>query len=348
MRLILNSKSTAQNRLSAFDPRLEQYMAELSRHPVLSRQEENDLAVRFVRDHDVEAAHQLVVANLRFVVKVAHSYARYGLRLLDLVQEGNVGLMVAVKKFDPSRGYRLISYAVWWIRAYIQGFIMRSWSLVRMGATRLHRKLFFRLRSLRAEAQRQARQAPQDASATAQRSASGATVSRRSAPPAAPAGQTGLLPQPAATPSAEVSFDDALWGVDSVCLEVAKQAGASPRATADMQQRLAARDFSLDTKVGAGANSSTYLEHLAEPQANQEEKLAAHQTAHVRKEAVREALSGLSTRERAIVQSRLLDEEPATLQEIGSRYSVSRERIRQIESRALDKLRRALAPAMAG
>jgi RNA polymerase sigma-32 factor len=319
----LPSKYTSQGRLSAVDPRLEQYMSEVSQHPVLSRQEEHELAVRFVRDQDIQAAHQLVVANLRFVVKVAHSYARYGLRLLDLVQEGNVGLMVAVKKFDPSRGYRLISYAVWWIRAYIQGFIMRSWSLVRMGATRLHRKLFFRLRSLRAEAQRQARRAPHEAAASPQRSA------------------------PASVASPEPSGDDALWGVDSICLEVARQAGASPRATADMQQRLAARDFSLDTKVGAEADSSTYLEHLAEPQANQEEVLAAHQTARVRKQAVRDALSGLNTRERAIVQSRLLDDEPATLQEIGSRYSVSRERIRQIESRALDKLRRALAPALA-
>ncbi len=133
----MRRKRTLHRALSGGDPRLEQYMSEVSRHPVLSRQDEQRLATRLVQEQDVQAAHQLVVANLRFVVKVAHSYARYGLRLLDLVQEGNVGLMVAVKKFDPSRGYRLISYAVWWIRAYIQGFIMRSWSLVRMGATRL-------------------------------------------------------------------------------------------------------------------------------------------------------------------------------------------------------------------
>jgi len=130
---------------------IDRYMAEISRYPILSREAELELAKRFFDEGDVSAAHELVVANLRFVVKIAHEYRGYGLKLLDLIQEGNIGLMVAVKKFDPHKGYRVISYAVWWIRAYIQSYIMRSWSLVRLGASRLHRKLFFRLRSEKAK-----------------------------------------------------------------------------------------------------------------------------------------------------------------------------------------------------
>lgn len=136
------------------DAALDRYMAEVKRHPLLSREEEHDLAMRFFDQGDVSAAHKLVVANLRFVVKIAHEYRGYGLKLLDMVQEGNVGLMVAVKKFNPHKGYRLISYAVWWIRAHIQSFIQRHWSVVKLGTSRMQRKLFFKLRSAKAHAQR--------------------------------------------------------------------------------------------------------------------------------------------------------------------------------------------------
>ena len=139
-----------KNNAPGSDAAIDRYVAEINKHPVLSREQEVALAEDY-RD----AAHQLVVSNLRFVVKVAHEYKGYGLRLLDLVQEGNIGLMMAVKKFDPSKGYRLISYAVWWIRAYIQNFIMRSWSLVKMGTTQAQRKLFFKLRSERERADRE-------------------------------------------------------------------------------------------------------------------------------------------------------------------------------------------------
>ena len=132
---------------------LDRYVREISEYPVLDREEEQALAIRF-RDHgDVAAAHQLVVSNLRFVVKVAHQYRGYGLKLLDIIQEGNIGLMHAVKKFDPDKGYRLISYAVWWIRAQMQAFILKSWSLVKLGAGRVRRKLFFGLRSARSRLQ---------------------------------------------------------------------------------------------------------------------------------------------------------------------------------------------------
>jgi RNA polymerase sigma-32 factor len=132
----------------------EHYMSRIHRFPLLSREEERSLALRYRRDGDLEAAHTLICANLRFVVKIANEYRSYGMKLLDLVQEGNIGLMMAVKKFDPERGIRLISYAVWWIRAYIQNFVIRSWSLVKVGTTQAQKKLFFKLGQARQAIQR--------------------------------------------------------------------------------------------------------------------------------------------------------------------------------------------------
>lgn len=133
---------------------MSRYISEINHYPLLSREAERALAERHVKQQDPDAAHHLVVSNLRFVVKIAHEYKGYGLKLLDLVQEGNIGLMIAVKKFEPSRGYRLISYAVWWVRAYIQNFIMKSWSLVKVGTTQAQRKLFFKLRGERERLER--------------------------------------------------------------------------------------------------------------------------------------------------------------------------------------------------
>lgn len=143
----------------AADRSIDRYVDEIGGYPLLSREAESTLALKYREDGDVQAAHRLVVSNLRFVVKVAHEYRGYGLKLLDLIQEGNIGLMMAVKKFEPAKGYRLISYAVWWIRAYIQNFIMRSWSLVKLGTTQAQRKLFFKLRSERERADRQSGEA---------------------------------------------------------------------------------------------------------------------------------------------------------------------------------------------
>jgi RNA polymerase sigma-32 factor len=137
------------------DSAMDRYVSEINRYPILTRKQEVELAQKYAREADLTSAHKLVVSNLRFVVKIAHEYRGYGLKLLDLVQEGNIGLMMAVKKFDPDKGYRLISYAVWWIRAYIQNFVMRSWSLVKLGTTQAQRKLFFRLRSEREKADRE-------------------------------------------------------------------------------------------------------------------------------------------------------------------------------------------------
>jgi RNA polymerase sigma-32 factor len=127
----------------------EHYMVQVNRFDLLSSEEEHELATRHLQEGDMEAAHKLVCANLRFVVKVANEYRSYGLRLLDLVQEGNIGLMMAVRKFDPQRGTRLITYAVWWIRAYIQSYVMRSWSMVKIGTTQMQKKLFFKLSQTR-------------------------------------------------------------------------------------------------------------------------------------------------------------------------------------------------------
>lgn len=135
---------------------IDRYVAEINKYKLLTREQEMALAQRYRAGGELESAHHLVVSNLRFVVKIAHEYRGYGFKLLDLIQEGNIGLMMAVKKFDPSKGYRLISYAVWWIRAYIQNFIIRSWSLVKLGTTQAQRKLFFKLRSERERADRAA------------------------------------------------------------------------------------------------------------------------------------------------------------------------------------------------
>ncbi|MEO0459644.1 MAG: RNA polymerase sigma factor RpoH [Myxococcota bacterium] len=142
--------------LSGQTQTIDQYVSEINRYRLLTRDDEMELANRYRDSGDLQAAHKLVVSNLRFVVKISHEYRGYGFKLLDLVQEGNIGLMMAVKKFDPDKGYRLISYAVWWIRAYIQNFIIRSWSLVKLGTTQAQRKLFFKLRSEREKADRAA------------------------------------------------------------------------------------------------------------------------------------------------------------------------------------------------
>lgn len=135
---------------------VDRYVGEINRYALLSREQEVVLATRYRDSGDLKAAHQLVTANLRFVVKIAHEFSGYGLPLLDVIQEGNIGLMMAVKKFDPGRGYRFISYAVWWVRAYIQNYVIRSWSLVKVGTTQAQRKLFFRVRSEREKADRDA------------------------------------------------------------------------------------------------------------------------------------------------------------------------------------------------
>ena len=264
----------------------EHYMVQVNRFDLLSPEEEHDLAVSHSKDGDMDAAHRLICANLRFVVKVANEYRGYGLRLLHLVQEGNIGLMMAVKKFDPSRGTRLITYAVWWIRAYIQNYIMRSWSLVKIGTTQMQKKLFFKLAQTRAA----------------------------------------LLNQ-----NGSEDIED-----------IARELDVNQEIVAEMSQRMSRRDTSLDVELTEG-EGYTLLHTLPDKADNQEAVLLAKEEQKLNAEKTEEALSILNPRERNIIKQRILADPPSTLQNIAEEYGVSRERIRQIEHNALQKLRKAMA-----
>jgi RNA polymerase sigma-32 factor len=269
---------------------IDSYMAAVNRHPLLSRDEEFTIAKLYKDEGDVTAAHKLVVSNLRFVVKIAHEYRNYGFKTLDLVQEGNVGLMMAVKKFDPDRGYRLISYAVWWIRAQIQGYIQRSWSMVKVGMTSARRKLFFKLRSEKSKLELAA--------------GNGEKVS---------------------------------------AAELAEHLGVSEKDVSDMEVVMAGRDFSLDTRLAEDGGAS-HLDMLESYGPNQEETLGVSEEASVLHEKIAEVIETSNDKERYIIEHRLLSDDPMSLQKIGTKFGVSRERIRQLESRVMGKLRTSLAP----
>ena len=265
------------------------YLSEINRFPLLSADEEMELTYRFRAEGDLEAAHRLITANLRFVVKVAGEYRSYGMKMLDLIQEGNIGLMMAVRKFDPAKGVRLISYAVWWIRAYIQNHIISAWSLLKIGTTQAQRKLFFKLNQAK----------------SAIRSMTGADDIH----------------------AAAISLD-----VKDVEAE-------------EMDQRMRG-DFSLDAEV-VGGEGLTLLESLPDERLNQEEMLAeAQETAIVQRE-VAAALTILNEKERFVIERRVSAESPLTLQDIADHFSISRERVRQIEEGALKKMKRALTPLIA-
>ncbi|MDD5711743.1 MAG: RNA polymerase sigma factor RpoH [Smithellaceae bacterium] len=265
---------------------LDVYIAEINKFPLLSAEEEFSLAVRLKKYNDMEAAEKLVVSNLRFVVKVAHEYRNYGVRLADLIQEGNIGLMHAVKKFDPYRGYRLISYAVWWIRAYMQNYIIKSWSIVKIGTTQAQRRLFFKMGQARRQLE---------------------TMSER-----------------------HPEFS-----------EIAESLGVKAVDLQEMDLRMSGRDLSLDAVVSADGDL-THADYLTYGGDDQEEILIKKQETALVKDHIADALTILSEKERYIIQHRVMSEDPETLQEIGDRYNITRERARQIEKQALKKLRLAL------
>jgi len=265
---------------------LQKYFAEIRRFRVLTPEEEYQLAVKFYEEKDLEAAHMLVTSNLRFVVKIAGEYRSYGMKMLDLIQEGNVGLMMAVRKFNPYKGFRLISYAVWWIRAYIQNYIISTWSLLKIGTTQAQRKLFFKLK--------QAKDAIKN--------------------------MLGDDDAPAASLSLDVKESEYL----------------------EMEQRLRG-DCSLDAELVAGEGYSL-MDSLADERMNQEELLAENQTAALLEREVSQAVSCLNEKERFVIEHRVSAEEPLTLQEIADHFSISRERVRQIEEGALKKMKRLLLP----
>jgi RNA polymerase sigma-32 factor len=265
---------------------LDIYITEINQFPVLTVDEEFTLAVRFKKYNDVEAAEKLVVSNLRFVVKIAHEYRNYGVKLSDLIQEGNIGLMHAVKKFDPYKGYRVISYAVWWIRAYIQNFIIKTWSLVKIGTTQAQRKLFFKLNQAKKRLETLSHKNPE-------------------------------------------------FG------EIAESLGVKEHEIEEMDLRLSHRDLSLDAYMG-DEGETTHLDYLTYKGEDQEMALIKKEEMDLVKRNIAGALTKLNERESYIVKHRIMTDNPITLQEIGSKYSITRERARQIEKQALKKLRLAI------
>jgi len=263
------------------------YLAEIRRFPVLSAEEEHGLAVKLYEEKDLEAAHRLITSNLRFVVKIAGEYRSYGMKMLDLIQEGNIGLMMAVRKFNPYKGFRLISYAVWWIRAYIQNHIVSTWSLLKIGTTQAQRKLFFKLNQAK----------------SAIRSMTGGGDDLQAA---------------------------------ALSLDV-KESEAQ-----EMDQRMRG-DYFLDAEVVTG-EGLTMLESLPDERRNQEELLGEAEESAILEREVAAALTCLNEKERYVIEQRVSSDEPLTLQEIADHFSISRERVRQIEEGALKKMKRALLP----
>ena len=256
------------------DP-LGRYLAEIRRFPLLDRDEEGKIARRYVKTHDPADAYRLVTANLRLVVKIAYEFARATRNLLDLIQEGNVGLMEAVKNFDPEHGVRFPSYAVWWIRAYIYRYLINNWRLVKIGTTQAQRKLFFNLRkeTERLEAQ-------------------------------------GFKPQP---------------------LLLAQRLGVKESEVREMQARLGQNEVSLDQPALPGIETPL-IDALPDSEGNPEEAVGGRESERFAREQVEQFAATLAGKDREIFEARLLADEPPTLREIGLRFGISRERVRQIET----------------
>jgi RNA polymerase sigma-32 factor len=271
---------------------LSMYLSEINRYSLLKVEEEQQLARDFIAG-DLSAGHRLVTANLRFVVKVAYEYRSYGIKMSDLIQEGNIGLMKAVQKFDPDKGIRLISYAVWWIRAYIQNYILKSWSLVKLGTTQAQRKLFFSLARTRRELEK--------------------------------------LGADASVSNAE---------------EIAKRLRVKASEVREMEQRMGGRDLSLDAPMGEDGGNS-HVDFVASNDISQDDSFADKEEAGLISTRVRTALLRLDPRERFIIEQRVMNERPMTLKELGEHFGFSRERARQLEIRAKDKLKNELAALMA-
>ena len=268
---------------------LSRYLQDIRKFPMLSPEEEYQLSKRWKDQGDEPAAHKLVTSHLRLVAKIAMGYRGYGLPMGELISEGNVGMMQAVKRFDPERGFRLATYAMWWIRAAIQEYILHSWSLVKMGTTAALKKLFFNLRRLKAQMS---------------------------------ALEEGDLQQEQVAKIAHA-------------LQVPEQDVVS------MNRRLASSDHSLNAPVRAESEGE-WQDWLVDETESQETELAERQDMSNRKQLLSEALKTLNERERHILIERRLQEEPTTLEELSQQYNISRERVRQIEVRAFEKLQKSM------
>jgi RNA polymerase sigma-32 factor len=271
---------------------LTRYLEEIRQFPMLEPQQEYMLAKSWREHGDRDAAHQLVTSHLRLVARIAMGYRGYGLPIGEVISEGNVGLMQAVKRFDPDKGFRLATYAMWWIRAAIQEYILRSWSLVKMGTTAAQKKLFFNLRKIK--------------------------------------GQLKALEEGDLRP-------------DQV-KRIATQLGVTEEDVVSMNRRLAG-DSSLNAPVRNDAESGEWQDWLVDETMDQETALAESEERENRRGMLAEALKGLNARERRVFEARRLAEDPLTLEELSAEFGVSRERIRQIEVRAFEKVQKAVQKA---
>ena len=267
--------------LVPFDP-LQRYLSEIRRFALLSREDEHELAVQYKEYGNLEAAYKLVTANLRLVVMIAREYQKAFKNLLDLIQEGNMGLMEAVKNFDPYRGVRFPSYAVWWIRAYMIRYIMNDWRMVKIGTTQAQRKLFFNLQKEKEKIEAE-----------------------------------GLMPGPKL---------------------LAQRLNVKEDEVVEMEQRLASRDLSVDVPIGQD-EEATMLNFLQDSKQTPEEEFADTQYRDLLRDKMEQFAKGLKDKELVIYRERLLNEDPLTLREIGEKYGISRERVRQIEERVKKKLK---------
>ncbi len=268
---------------------LSRYLQEIRKFPMLEPGEEFMLAKRWREKEDAEAAHKLVTSHLRLVAKIAMGYRGYGLPLSELISEGNVGMMQAVKRFDPDRGFRLATYAMWWIRAAIQEYILHSWSLVKMGTTAAQKKLFFNLRRLKGQM---------------------AAIDEGDLRPE----QVKKIAETLAVPEDDV---------------------------VQMNRRLAAPDHSLNAPLRADSDGE-WQDWLVDETQDQEDSLADSEELGKRRRLLETAMRSLTERERHILTERRLKEEPTTLEDLSTQYGISRERVRQIEVRAFEKLQRAI------
>ncbi len=268
---------------------LSHYLEEIRRFPMLEQQQEYMLAKRWREHGDRDAAHKLVTSHLRLVAKIAMGYRGYGLPISEVVSEGNVGLMQAVKRFEPEKGFRLATYAMWWIKAAIQEYILRSWSLVKMGTTANQKKLFFNLRKAK---------------------------SRISA------------------------LDEGDMRPDQVKL-IAKRLGVTEQDVVDMNRRLGG-DASLNAPIREDGDAGEWQEWLVDESPSQERILVENEEFDNRKKALSQALGVLNDRERRIFEARRLADDPITLEELAEEFGVSRERVRQIEVRAFEKVQKAV------
>jgi RNA polymerase sigma-32 factor len=273
---------------------IDHYFKDIQRFPMLDPREEYTLAKRWREAGDRDAAHRLIISHLRLVAKIARGYRGYGLPLADLISEGHVGLMQAIERFEPERGFRFSTYAVWWIKAAIQEYVLRSWSLVRMGTTASHRKLFFNLRKVK---------------------------SRISA------------------------LDEGDMRPDQVKL-IAKRLGVTERAVIDMNRRLSG-DASLNDTIREERDSTEWQDWLVSESPDQETTLAASEEFDDRRNALSVVLGALNARERRIFKGRRLAEDPMTLAELADEFGLSRERVRQIEARAFEKVQEAVKKRVA-